>query len=94
MQGIEAFLDGFAEWTEPVQYPPEFSAKVYKISRDEQGNRLTHLKVTGGTLKVKDLLCTKTEGEERLWKSKIRSVFIPLKNMKFVRKQRREKSVP
>ena len=64
MQGIEAFLDGFAEWTEPVQYPPEFSAKVYKISRDEQGNRLTHLKVTGGTLKVKDLLCTKTEGED------------------------------
>ena len=42
MQGIEAFMDGFAEWTEPVQYPPEFSAKVYKISRDEQGNRLTH----------------------------------------------------
>ena len=64
MQGIEAFMDGFAEWTEPVQYPPEFSAKVYKISRDEQGNRLTHLKVTGGTLKVKDLLCTKTEGED------------------------------
>ena len=64
MQGIEAFLDGFAEWTEPVQYPPEFSAKVYKISRDEQGNRLTHLKVTGGTLKVKDLLCTKMEGED------------------------------
>ena len=64
MQGIEAFLDGVAEWTEPVQYPPEFSAKVYKISRDEQGNRLTHLKVTGGTLKVKDLLCTKTEGED------------------------------
>ena len=64
MQGIEAFMDGFAEWTEPVQYPPEFSAKVYKISRDEQGNRLTHLKVTGGTLKVKDLLCKKTEGED------------------------------
>lgn len=64
MQGIEEFLNGFVDWTEPVQYPVEFSAKVYKISRDEQGNRLTHLKVTGGILKVKDLLCTKTEGED------------------------------
>ena len=64
MQGIEEFLNGFVDWTEPVQYPVEFSAKVYKISRDEQGNRLTHLKVTGGILKVKDLLRTKTEGED------------------------------
>ncbi len=59
MQGIESFLNGFVKWTEQMEYPTEFSAKVYKISRDEQGNRLTHLKVTGGALKVKDLLCTK-----------------------------------
>ena len=64
MEGIEAFLNGFEFWTEEVTYPSEFSAKVYKISRDEQGNRLTHLKVTGGVLKVKDLLRTKSDGED------------------------------
>ena len=64
MEGIEAFLSGFEFWTEEDTYPAEFSAKVYKISRDEQGNRLTHLKVTGGVLKVKDLLCTKSNGED------------------------------
>ncbi len=64
MEGIEAFLNGFEFWTEEDTYPSEFSAKVYKISRDEQGNRLTHLKVTGGVLKVKDLLCTKSNGED------------------------------
>ena len=37
-------------------YPAEFGAKVYKIARDNQGNRLTYLKVTGGRLKVKDVV--------------------------------------
>lgn len=64
MEGIEAFLNGFVYWTEPVEYAPEFSGKVYKIFRDEQGNRLTHLKVTGGVLKVKDLISTKKEGDD------------------------------
>ena len=64
MEGIEAFLNGFEFWTEEAAYPSTFSAKVYKISRDEQGNRLTHLKVTGGVLKVKDLLRTKSTGED------------------------------
>lgn len=64
MEGIETFLNGFEFWTEEDTYPSEFSAKVYKISRDEQGNRLTHLKVTGGVLKVKDLLRTKSDGED------------------------------
>ena len=64
MEGIEAFLNGFEFWTEEAAYSSKFSAKVYKISRDEQGNRLTHLKVTGGVLKVKDLLRTKSTGED------------------------------
>ena len=37
-------------------YPEEFGAKVFKIARDEQGNRLTYMKLTGGSLKVKELL--------------------------------------
>ncbi len=54
--GIEEFLDGFVKYTVSPEYPREFGAKVYKISRDRQGTRLTHLKVTGGSLKVKSLL--------------------------------------
>ena len=56
MQGVEEFLDGFEKYTICPEYPAEFGAKVYKITRDKQGTRLTHLKVTGGMLKIKSLL--------------------------------------
>ncbi len=56
MQGVEEFLNGFEKFTLTKNYPNEFGAKVYKISRDKQGARLTHLKITGGSLKVKTLL--------------------------------------
>ncbi len=65
LEGIEAFLDGMNNYTEEVLYDDIFAARVYKISRDEQGNRLTHLKVTGGTLKVKELIKT-TQWEEKV----------------------------
>ena len=45
-----------ANLTQNKSYPDEFGARVYKISRDSQGNRLTHMKVTGGVLKVKDVI--------------------------------------
>lgn len=56
MQGVEEFLTGCEQYTSIPQYTQEFGAKVYKISRDKQGTRLTHLKITGGSLKVKELL--------------------------------------
>ena len=56
MFGVEEFLNDFDRLTVLPEYPEEFGAKVYKISRDKQGVRLTHLKITGGTLKVKTLL--------------------------------------
>ena len=56
MQGVEEFLDDFSSLTITHEYPEAFGAKVYKISRDKQGNRLTHLKITGGSLKVKTLV--------------------------------------
>ena len=56
MQGVEEFLDDFEKYTIAPQYTEEFGAKVYKITRDKQGTRLTHLKITGGSLKVKSLL--------------------------------------
>lgn len=56
LDGIEEFLDEFELYTKKIAYPDEFGARVYKISKDKQGNRLTHLKITGGSLKVKSLL--------------------------------------
>lgn len=53
LTGIEDFIKGLSDYIELPQYPKNFGAKVYKITRDEQGNRLTFLKVTGGTLTVK-----------------------------------------
>ena len=53
--GVEEFLDGVVKYGPKKQYPKEFGARVYKISRDASGTRLTHLKVTGGALKVKSM---------------------------------------
>ncbi len=61
MTGITEFLEGLSSYTDCMEYPDTFGAKVYKISRDKQGMRLTHLKITGGELKVKTLL----KGEEK-----------------------------
>jgi len=54
--GVEEFLTIMSEYLREPKYGNEFGARIYKISRDEQGNRLTHLKITGGVLKVKDVL--------------------------------------
>ena len=66
LQGVEELLKGLERWLTPPVYGTEFGAKVYKISRDDQGNRLTHLKITGGTLKVKDVIASAgmEEGEK------------------------------
>ncbi|HVI42939.1 MAG TPA: GTP-binding protein, partial [Anaerovoracaceae bacterium] len=56
VEGIEQFMQGIADYSMTPSYPDEFGAKIFKITRDEQGNRLTHLKLTGGKLKVKDVL--------------------------------------
>ncbi len=56
MRGVEEFLRGIERFTECPSYPETFGAKVYKIARDAQGNRLTYMKITGGMLKVKQTL--------------------------------------
>ena len=56
MQGVEDFLQEFETYLKAKNYSDEFGAKVYKISRDKQGARLTHLKITGGSLKVKSII--------------------------------------
>ena len=55
-EGVKEFLDGLERHTKPKKYYEEFSARVYKISRDKQGNRLTHMKITGGSLRSKMLI--------------------------------------
>ena len=56
LEGIDEFLEGLVRYVEPPAYPAAFSARVFKISHDPQGKRLTHLKVTGGTLRVRDAI--------------------------------------
>ena len=53
LDGVEEFLTGLDKFTLAPAYPSQFGAKVYKIARDAQGNRLTYLKITGGSLKVR-----------------------------------------
>lgn len=72
LEGVEKFLDALLNYTRQSAYDARFGARVFKISRDEQGNRLTHLKVTGGTLKVRDLLTG--QKDEEVWEEKINQI--------------------
>ena len=65
---MDALLSGVERYAPRPVYPADFGAKVFKITRDSQGARLTHLKLTGGTLRVKDVL-TGREGDT-LWQEK------------------------
>lgn len=56
LSGINEFLDGFESWTNESEYDNTFGAKVFKISHDENDERLTWVKVTGGVLHNKDVL--------------------------------------
>ena len=61
LYGVKELLDGLVKYSLPLVYPAEFGARVFKISRDKQGNRLTHLKVTGGVLRAKQVI----DGEDK-----------------------------
>ena len=77
LTGVEEFLQGFTQYTVVPDYPEEFGAKVFKIARDEKNNRLTYLKVTGGTLSVKQLLTNRKPGEEGdIWEEKVNQIRI------------------
>lgn len=57
LEGTDSFLEGLLRYMVQPESKSEFGARVFKIARDSQGNRLTYMKVTGGSLKVKDSLC-------------------------------------
>lgn len=66
VMGIEELLDGIDRLAPLGEYSEDFGAKVYKIARDAQGNRLTYMKITGGELKVRAQLSYKNEKGELL----------------------------
>lgn len=63
-EGVEKLLNALAVYAPVPHYGEAFGARVFKITRDAQGNRLTHIKVTGGSLKVKQTI-TASDGKER-----------------------------
>lgn len=71
LDGVQFFLDEITKYTCQIRYKDKFAAKVYKISEDDQGNRLTHMKITGGSLKVKTVL-----SHEDMWSEKVNHVRI------------------
>lgn len=64
--GVEELLEGLGCYVREPRYGAEFAAKVYKIARDAQGNRLTYMKITGGELRVRDQLEYKDENNGEL----------------------------
>ena len=56
LEGVTEFLRGLEAYTPRPDYPADFGARIFKISRDGQGNRLAWMKITGGSLAVKTLL--------------------------------------
>lgn len=68
LEGVEPFMAGIVQYAMIPSYPEQFGAKIFKIARDEQGTRLTYMKLTGGSLKVKDVL---TNGS---WEEKVNQI--------------------
>ncbi len=74
-KGVAELLSGIDEYTLKKEYGTEFAARVFKITTDSRGERLTHLKVTGGVLKVRGQLCGVSEdGAE--WCEKVNRIRI------------------
>ncbi len=65
LDGVEQFMDHLCEYTMEKTYPEEFAAKVFKVTRDDNGKRLGWMKITGGELKVKQLITYKNGESEK-----------------------------
>ena len=68
LEGVDGLMAGLSSYTKEDEYAPDFAARVFKITRDPSGNRLTHLKILGGTLNNKDLV-----GDEKVQQIRIYS---------------------
>jgi small GTP-binding protein len=70
LEGVEEFIQGIVKYAEIPYYQSEFGARIFKIGRDEQGNRLTYMKITGGRLKARDVL------NNGVWEEKVNQIRI------------------
>lgn len=79
LQGVDEFFEALEKFTVPKKFSEKFGAKVYKITRDDSGNRLTHMKITGGSLSAKTVLDLGNEKNEKVDQIRIYSgaKFIP-----------------
>lgn len=66
MEGVEEFLRAFDELTVQTANFADFGAKIFKIGRDDKGQRLTFMKITGGQLKVKSVIDTEDAFKEKI----------------------------
>ncbi|MCR5001629.1 MAG: TetM/TetW/TetO/TetS family tetracycline resistance ribosomal protection protein [Lachnospiraceae bacterium] len=69
LDGIDGLLDGLGEYTLMKEHPDDFAARVFKITRDSQGNRLTHMLITGGILRGRDIIGEEKVNQIRLYSS-------------------------
>lgn len=78
LTGVKGFLEDLKLRIRESSYPESFGAKIYKITRDSQGERLSHMKITGGALKVKSVLSNGKPGEsgEGIWQEKVNQIRI------------------
>lgn len=68
LKGVAEFLQALDKWTKKIEYPEKFASRIFKISHDEKGERLTWLKVTGGELRAKsELMPDEKVNEIRLY---------------------------
>lgn len=78
LTGVKEFMEDLKLRIRESSYPESFGAKIYKITRDSQGERLSHMKITGGALKVKSVLSNGKPGEsgEDIWQEKVNQIRI------------------
>lgn len=78
LTGVKEFLEDLKLRIRESSYPESFGAKIYKITRDSQGERLSYMKITGGVLKVKSVLSNGKPGEsgEDIWQEKVNQIRI------------------
>ncbi len=74
LDGVEEFMTIFKEYVSIPEYGDEFGAKIFKIARDDAGNRLTYMKIVGGSLKAKDIFKGSDNGE--IWEEKVNQLRI------------------
>ncbi|MBQ3500769.1 MAG: NYN domain-containing protein [Oscillospiraceae bacterium] len=70
LSGVSEFIEGIEEYTAVPEEKTEFGAKIFKISRDQQGNRMTFMKITGGSFKVRSVVSYKTKDSDEVIEEK------------------------